>query len=363
MTGKKILIFANEDKGLYTFRGMLIKKLQQQGNVVTVCVPEGKNPELLVKLGVKIIFTPIDRRGMNPFKDFKLYCDYKKIIKKEQPDYIITYTVKCNIYGGLAAHKARVKFYMNIAGLGTSFQKDNLLKRIVVFLYKKPAMRAEKVFFENESNRDIFIKATKIAAEKTVVLPGAGVDLQEYEKIPLPEGEPITFLFLARIMKEKGFEELAEAFGMLKKEFGDKVSLIILGGMEDDYVSCVKQLESDGIMKYYGLQKDVKPFIAKSHCCVLPSYHEGMSNALLECAAMGRALITSNIPGCREAVEENVNGWLVPVQNTEALYEAMKKFVNLSGEQRAVMGEKSRLRMESSFDKRKVVEITLSYFD
>ena len=359
MNGKRILILSNEDKGLYTFRGMLIRSLLASGNEITLCVPKGNSDDLLRSFGAKIIYTEIDRRGTNPLKDLRLFRLYKNIIQEEKPEFIITYTIKCNIYGGRAAYRAGVPYAMNIAGLGTAFQKDNLLKKIVVGLYKKPAKKAKCLFFENEENRKIFVEAVQCAPDKTIVLPGAGVDLEEYPAAPMPPEAPITFLFMARIMKEKGFEELTEAFAQLKRDFGDDVRLNILGGMEENYADMVNRLEKENIVRYFGVQKDVKPYIAESHCCVLPSYHEGMSNTLLECAAMGRPLITTDIPGCREAVIDGQSGFLVPVRNAAALYEALKKFYRLPAERKAQMGMAGRHRMEEMFDKRKVVERTL----
>lgn len=359
MKPKRIVILSNEDKGLYTFRGMLIKSLLASGNEVTLCVPKGNSDDLLRSLDAKIRYTEIDRRGTNPLKDLRLFRQYKSIIREEKPDFIITYTIKCNIYGGRAAYRAGVPYAMNVAGLGSAFQKDNLLKKLVVGLYKKPAEKAQCIFFENEENRKIFVEAIKCASDKTIVLPGAGVDLEEYPAAPMPPESPTTFLFMARIMKEKGFEELAEAFTLLKRDFGDDVRLNILGGMEENYADTVTRLEKENIVTYFGAQKDVKPYIAESHCCVLPSYHEGMSNTLLECAAMGRPLITTDIPGCREAVIDGQSGFLVPVRNAAALYEALKKFYQLSAEQKAEMGMAGRHRMEAVFDKRKVVEMTL----
>lgn len=355
----KILIAANEDRGLLRFRGVLIKTLIEKGYNVTISIPSGECTSDLKALGAEVIETELDRRGINPFADLRLYHRYKEIIRHKQPDYILTYTVKCNIYAGRAAACLRIPYAINITGLGSAFQKDNLLKKLVVGLYKKPAEKAQCIFFENEENRKIFVEVVKCVSDKTIVLPGAGVDLEEYSVAPMPPESPTTFLFMARIMKEKGFEELAEAFTLLKRDFGDDVRLNILGGMEENYADTVTRLEKENIVTYFGVQKDVKPYIAESHCCVLPSYHEGMSNTLLECAAMGRPLITTDIPGCREAVIDGQSGFLVPVKNAAALYEALKKFYQLSAEQKAEMGMAGRHRMEAVFDKRKVVEMTL----
>ena len=324
MKNKKILILANLDVGLYKFRKALIKKLIDQGNEVYISLPKGMLVQNLKEMGCHFIETPVDRRGINPATDFKLMMRYFNILGKIKPDLVITYTIKPNIYGGIAARFKRIPYAVNITGLGTAFQNENMIKKLVVFLYKLSCKKAKTIFFENEGNKQVFIENNIIKESRSCTLPGAGIDLDEYKMTPYPE-----------------------------------VSFDIVGPMEDDYKERIQSLVRNGIIYYYGYQEDVKPFIKKCDCFVLPSYHEGMANTLLECGAMGRPLITSRIHGCMEAVRDGENGYLVDVKDVKGLEEKMMEFIELSYEEKKQMGEKSREVIEERFDKEKVVEMTL----
>lgn len=359
MKSKRILILANLDVGLFKFRKALIQELLNQGNEVFISLPKGPLVQDLQEMGCHFVETKVDRRGMNPATDFKLILKYFKIIQKISPDLVITYTIKPNIYGGIGARILRVPYAVNITGLGTAFQTDNFVKKFVVFLYRRACKGAKTVFFENRGNEEVFLKHHIIKKHQSCLLPGAGIDLQEYQLEDYPkETKNIRFLFIGRIMKEKGIEELLEAAKNLKKVYPE-ISFDLVGPMEDDYKNRIQSLERNGIVCYYGYQSDVKPFIRKSHCFVLPSYHEGMANTLLEAGAMGRPLITSRIHGCMEAVEEGKNGWLVDVKDVKGLEHQMKKFVELSQEEKKKMGLSSRKIMENKFRKEIVVDKTI----
>lgn len=353
-----VLILANDKDGLYNFRKKLIDKLKIFDNKIILAFPSNdvKADENL--FDCRVINTPIDRRGINPFKDYLLYRRYKKIIKEIKPDVVITYTIKPNIYGSLAAKK-KSKYFVNITGLGSAFQKKGLLKKIIILLYKKSLKNVEKVFFENTANKNIFIENNIIPTEKAVVLNGAGVDLQKFEYSEMIDSYPITFLFIGRIMKEKGINEFINAATKLKQEYQDKIKFEIIGNYEEDYKKELETLNDLDIISYYGFQHDVKPYIEKVHCIVLPSYHEGMSNSLLEAAAMGRPLIASDINGCKEAIIEGQSGYLCKVKDSESLYQKMKEYYNLPFENKQKMGQASRKHMEEMFDKNKIVEKTI----
>ena len=276
-----ILILANDKEGLYNFRKKLIDKLKQFDDKIILAFPsiDIKTDEDL--FGCRVINIPIDRRGINPFKDYSLYIRYKKIIKEYKPDMVITYTIKPNIYGSLAT-KNKAKYFVNITGLGSAFQKKGILKNLIIMLYKKALKNVNKVFFENIANQDVFIKNKIIPLDKAIVLNGAGVDLKQYPYMKMQDSKPITFLFIGRIMKEKGIEEFINAALRLKQEYKDNIKFEIIGGYEEDYKKKIDELNCQKIISYYSYQHDVKPYIAKAHCIVLPSYHEGMSNSLLE---------------------------------------------------------------------------------
>ena len=353
----KILILANMDVGLYKFRKELIQELLNQGNEVYISLPNGELISKLEDMGCHFLDTDVDRRGINPKTDFKLLNQYRKIVKKIRPDLVITYTIKPNIYGGMICRWMKIPYATNITGLGTAFQSDGLLKKIVVFLYGIALKKAKVVFFENIQNKQTIIKHKIIKEHQACLLNGAGVNLEEYEFCEYPDTDEIRFLFIGRIMKEKGVDELFEVAERIRKE-NSNVFFDIVGPMEDDYKGRVETLSDNGVINYYGYQEDVKPFIQRCHCFVLPSYHEGMANTLLEAAAMGRPLITSDIHGCKEAVLVGVSGYLVQKGNSEDLYRKMKQFIQLSFEEKEKMGQESRKHMETVFDKKKVVEET-----
>ena len=245
-----------------------------------------------------------------------------------------------------------------MTGLGTAFQKEGLLKKLIVFLYRLSCKRAKVIFFENEANRQLFVEM-KIAREsQTCRLNGAGVNLAHFTFQEYPVHDKYVFLFIGRIMKEKGIDELLEAMKRIIAD-GFCAELHVLGSFEEEYGEKVEKYSKEGWLVYYGYQNDVRPFIAEADCFVLPSWHEGMANTNLECAASGRPVITSNIPGCREAVLEGKSGFLAEKKNSEDLYRVMKRFAEMSIEERKEMGLCGRKHMEEIFDKKKVVEETV----
>lgn len=361
----KVLIICNSATGLLTFRGMLISKLIEKNNSVQIILPDTdveieQNAEMKTEqLGCKLIRIPMERRGMNPVHDIKLLISYYKAVKEINPDMVITYTIKPNIYGGFVCRLLKVPYAANITGLGSAFNGNGLLKRIVTVMYKIAFKKVHTVFFENTENRDTVVDLGIIKSDKVCVLAGAGVDINHFSYSEYPEkGENTRFLFMGRIMREKGMDELLEAIKTLNNE-GYKSTLDILGEFEEDYADRLKEYEQRGLIHYYGYQEDVRPFINKCNCFVLPSWHEGMANTNLEAAAVGRPVITSNIPGCKEAVEDGVTGYLCEAGNSNSLYKVMKKICELSYDELKSMGIAGRKRMEENFDKRKVVEETM----
>lgn len=353
----KIIILANSSKGLFGFRQELIAELLKK-NTVCAYTPDNGSVSAIKALGCEVFDLPVDRRGINPQKDFTLFRRILAILKREKPDLVITYTIKPNIYGGLACCLRSVPYAVNITGLGTAFQNKGILHRIVTIMYKFGLKEAKTVFFENEENRQIFIKLGIVPEQKTCLLMGAGVNLTRYHVTEYPAGETTKFLFMGRVMKEKGIDELFEVMHRLNAD-GIDCSLDLLGSYEEDYKEIIEKYEAEGWLNYQGYQMDVTPFISATHCFVLPSWHEGMANTNLESAASGRPVITTNIHGCLEAVEDGVTGYLVEKKNPDDLYRAMKNFTGLSYEKRKEMGLAGRKRMEKLFDKKNVVENTI----
>lgn len=359
---KEILILANHSGGLYDFRKDLIVELKKQASVTAV-VPHNDRWEELHKLADRVIELPIERRGMNPIHDSKLFHQYRAMLKEVKPDLVLTYTIKPNIYGGLACRIAHTPYAVNITGLGSAIENGGWLKRFVLALYKPALKGAKVVFFENAGNRDTLVATGVVPNGRDIVLNGAGVNLEDYPYQPYPQDGPVRFLFVGRVMHEKGVDELFTAAKRMKQEYGDGVEFHIVGSFEEAYKPVMDELEKAGVVKYHGYQSDMKPFYAMASCIVLPSYHEGMSNVLLEAAASGRPLITSNVPGCREAVENNVSGYLCPAKEADALYDAMQRFTKLPESWRAEMGRRGRERMAQKFSKTAIVAKTIKHLE
>lgn len=354
-----ILVIANNDIGLYKFRKELLQKLIDDGNKVYISLPNGNLVQPMVDMGCKFIETAVDRRGINPVTDLKLFLNYRKMIGKVKPDFIITYTIKPNVYAGIVSAIKHKKYAINITGLGTAFQKQGFFLKLIVMLYKFACKKAHTVIFENCENMKLFLDYRIVKEEQCLLNAGAGVNLEEYPFEEYPPTDKIRFLFVGRIMQEKGIDELFDAAKRIKREY-DNVEFDVVGMYEDNYEETVNRLVDDGIINFYGYQQDVKPFVKQSHCFVLPSWHEGMANTNLECGAMGRPIITSNIHGCLEAVVDGKTGYLVEKKNANDLYEKIKRFIELPYDEKVKMGQASHDHIAEVFDKKKVVSDTIS---
>lgn len=354
---KKILIITNHSYMLYRFRKELIQALMEENEVV-LSMPFVGHEEDFQQMGLRCIDTKVDRRGINPVTDSRMLLTYYKMLKAEKPDLVITYSIKPNVYAGILCRLLRIPYCANVQGLGTAFQKKGLAQ-FVTFLYKAAFRKVQTVFFENAENAAEFERRKILSTSKMTLLPGAGINLEQYQYQSYPNNEKTHFLYLGRIMKEKGMDELFSATEKLHSEYPGKIVLDLVGFFEDEYKEQVERLVEAGVAQFHGFQENPVPYYEKADCVILPSYHEGMSNVLLEAATIGRPLITSDIPGCREAVEEGVTGLLCKVKNEESLYQRMKDFLSLSQEEREQMGRQGHQKMEQEFDKKKVVEMTM----
>lgn len=353
----KILIITNHSYMLYRFRLELIQALMKDHEVV-LSMPFVGHEDDFRTLGLRCINTDVDRRGLNPKTDFHLFQVYRRLLRDERPDLVITYSIKPNIYGGLACRMAGIPYCANVQGLGTAFERRGLAQFVTV-LYRLALAKARTVFFENRANADEFLKRHILPPGRETVLPGAGVNLDKYPCLPYPQNDVIHFLYLGRIMQEKGMDELFAATERLHEELGGRVILDLVGFFEDAYKSRVEQLQKSGIAVFHGFQSDPLPFYAAADCVVLPSYHEGMSNVLLEAAAVGRPVITSDIPGCREAVDDGASGYLCQPRDAGSLYAQMRRMVDLPLDARQAMGRAGREKIVREFDKKRVVQETI----
>lgn len=353
----KILVITNHSYMFWRFRRELMVRLLENHEVV-LSTPFVGHEEDLRALGCRLVETEVDRRGINPVTDSRLIRAYAALLKQERPDLVITYSIKPNIYAGFLCRIKKIPYCVNVQGLGTAFQKKGLAQ-LVTIMYRHAVKKAGTVFFENEGNAALFRARHITPAGQQTVLHGAGINLDDYPCRPYPQRDVIRFLYVGRIMREKGVEELFYAIRNLHEKYGKKVVLDLVGFFEDGYKDQVEALKRDGIATFYGFQEDPRPFYEQADCIVLPSYHEGMSNVLLEGAATGRALIASDIPGCREAVEDGISGYLCPAKDREALLEAMERFMACDPQKRACMGQHGRERMERLFSRKQVVEKTV----
>ena len=328
---KKILFLVNHDVVIYNFRKELVEELLLQGYDVIISSPKGERIKL------------------------RLYQYYKMLIRKIHPDIVLTYTIKPTLYGAIAAEKNGIPCIVNITGLGMALEKKGLLQKILIEIYRRSLRKVQCVFFQNESNLEFF-ERHKIRCRKKVLLPGSGVNIKEYSYEPYPQYPPekTKFLFVGRIMEDKGVDEYLEAAYKIKRTYPD-VEFGMVGFLDGKYQEKMKKYQDNNIIQYYGQQMDMKLFYKKASAVVLPSYHEGMANVLLEAAATGRPVLASNIPGCRETFDEGISGLGFQKKNVESLVEKMKMFIELPREKKELMGKCGREKMEQQFDRGFVV--------
>lgn len=380
---KKVLILSNSASGLYEFRIELIRNLLGN-NEVYISLPEEPNDKYVKAFkseGCHMLHTPFERRGMNPIKDLDLLKTYKDLIKEIKPDVVLTYTIKPNIYGGLAAKSLGVEYIVNITGLGTAILGGGFLSKVLLCMYRVATSKARCVFFQNSSNME-FMKSHGVTGSGEVrLLPGSGVNLTAHPYIPYPpEDSGIEILSVMRIMKDKGIEELLQVIDELwipkDRPVGSDsstgaagaagvenspvpVHFTIAGNYEEEtkalYEPQIERLVEEGKLTYLGFVDDMNPIYERSHIIVHPSYHEGLSNVCLEAAASGRPIVTTDIPGCKETVDEN-SGILCQPKSAESLAQALERMLELTFSEREAMGKAGRAHVEKSFDRNIVIK-------
>lgn len=352
------MFLVNHDVVIYNFRLELVERLVADGHSVVISSPYGERIEDLKALGCQYREIAISRHGMNPVQELKLLKDYIALMKEVKPDIVLTYTIKPNIYGGMVAALLGIPYVANITGLGTAVEKGGLVQRITVLLYKIAFAKVRRVFFQNEENRQFFADR-KIAVKKHGMLPGSGVNLQRFVPLEYPAGEKTEFVFLSRIMKEKGADQYLGAAEAIRQKYPNTV-FHVCGFCEEDYEETLSDLQDRGIIVYHGMVRDVKAVLAETHCTVHPTFYpEGISNVLLESCACGRPIITTDRSGCREVIDDGINGFVVKQRSTEDLIEKIEKFLTLTQEQRRAMGLAGREKVEREFDRQIVVEAYL----
>jgi len=360
----KIILCGSEAYSVNMFRGDLVKDLVTKGHDVIIMANNASKKHLLefTSLGARYINAPISRSSLNPFKDINVCLNFLRVFILEQPDCVLSYTVKPVVWSGIVLRFfPKIRFIGMITGLGYAFggqgRSRSLVYTIVKLLYKLSLANAHSVIFQNPDNKALFIELGLVDPSKACVVNGSGVNLEYFSYHPYHSHENrVSFLMIARLLKDKGILEFLAAARTLKYEYNN-VDFILLGHEDksDNAVSIaeITKLDKEGIISYCGFVNDVREFLVSSTVYVLPSYHEGLPRSILEAMAVGRPIITTNVPGCRETVIDGVNGWLVPKGDSKALAEKMRWFMKMRSETND-MGSNSRQIAVEKFDVKKV---------
>jgi glycosyltransferase involved in cell wall biosynthesis len=359
----RIAIIAGIGVSLIRFRGDLIDSWIAGGHTVIAAAP-GRDVEEKLKIkGVEYFSIPLERAGLNPVKDFVLLLHLIRLFYRVKPDFLFLYTVKPVIYGSLAAYlKPGCRVFSMITGLGYVFsdaENKGLLQKLTACLYRIALKRNEKVFFQNPDDLALFQELRLVAERKCLLVNGSGVNLDYYKPATLPTGAPV-FLMIARLLKEKGFKEYVKAARTIKEKYPEVIFKMIAWQLKGSPsvipADQVERWKAEGLVEIFGETDDVRSYLVESSVYVLPSYREGTPRTVLEAMAMGRAIITTDAPGCRETVIDWVNGFLVPVRDSKSLAAAMERFI-LEPELIAKMGKASRRIAEEKYDVHKVNQV------
>lgn len=356
---KKLLILANSDSAIFKFRSELIEALSAEYHI-GIGIPFGQYMELIKNDKYEFFDIPINRHGLNPFEDYKLIRRYKKLIKEFKPDAILLYTIKPNLYGSIAAKKYQIPCLCNITGLGSALENKGLLQKFLIQMYRYAMQEEHTIFFQNSHGKDFFIKHGIGKDSQYYLLPGSGVNLERFKVLPYPTDSCVRYFFIARVIKEKGIEEFLYVARRFHEEKRN-AEFHICGACEEAYEEILKAEDKIGVITYHGLVKDMRKMYEMASCIVLPSYYpEGQSNVLLEGAASGRPLITTDHPGCREAVNDNITGYLIKKRDKDDLYRKAMLIYEMPVEVRKKMGLNGRKKIEKEFDRKLVINAYMS---
>ncbi len=371
---KTILISSNTSWFIYNFHYRLIEYLIENGYAVAVIAPGDDTTPKIEALGARCYDIGINNMGTNPREEFKLIFDYRKRYKAIAPDIILHYTIKPNIYGSLAAGTLGIPTIATITGLGTVFLRKRFSSGIARTLYKIALRFPKKVFFLNRHDRQLFVDTKLIKSDTAERITGSGIDTEKFKPIKREKSpkDPLRFLLIARLIKDKGIIEFVEAARKIldhnlrsRKKGAREVEFSILGGYYPGNPSAITKeeisaWEEEGTITYLGTSDRVQNVLSTVDCVVLPSYREGISQVLLEAASMEKPIITSNVPGCKEVVDDGINGYLCDAKSVDSLTQQIQKMIALSDELREEMGRRGREKVILEFDEKIVNK---KYFD
>lgn len=364
----KVMIALNTAWNLVNFRSGLIRGLVAHGYEVIAVAPVDKYAHRLSSLGCRYSPLAMDNQGTNPGRDLLLLIRFLKLMRTEKPDVYLGYTVKPNVYGSLAAHALRIPVINNVAGLGTVFTKAGWLNRFVRGLYQIVLSKSARVFFQNDDDRQLFVLGGLVSEAVTDRLPGSGIDLDQFTPEPLPGRLPLRFLLIARMLWDKGVREFVEAASLLKQR-GVDAEFCLLGFLDVQNPTAISRSQMDewvsaGAIRYIGVSDNVREEIVHAECIVLPSfYREGTPRTLLEAAAMARPIVTTDSVGCRDVVDDGINGFLCRPMDASDLAEKMARIAAMSADEREVMGLRGREKVEREFDEQIVIDKYIKAID
>ncbi|MBX2946969.1 MAG: glycosyltransferase family 4 protein [Cyclobacteriaceae bacterium] len=355
----KVAIVLNTSWNIVNFRLSLIKSLQNLGHEIHTIAPVDPYTETLKELGCIHHPLKMDSRGANPIKDFALIFELYSIYRSIRPDVVLHYTIKPNVYGTLAAALLRIPAVNNVCGLGTVFLKKGPLSIIAKFLYRSSFRFARKVFFQNPDDLELFLNKKLVPENAVDLIPGSGIDLKKFASVPYTRNSKFTFLLISRLITDKGIMEYIEAVRKLKRQ-GLDARFQVLGAMDPEHKrgisrDVVQSWINTGTIEYLGTTDDVRQFITKADCIVLPSYREGTPRTLLEAASSSKPIIATNVPGCTQVVEHGVNGLLCNLKDADDLAEKMRTLTLLDDNQLMTYGANGRKKMEAEFDEALVI--------
>lgn len=350
-----VVTTVNAAWNMWNFRRQMLAALLADGHRVTILAPHDDSVEQLVELGCEFRPLKMDMKSLNPIAQLGLFFAILKAFPQLRADIVLGFTIKNNTFGSMAARLLGIPFIPNVTGLGTAFLSGKLLRHLAHLLYRVSFARCPVVFFQNHDDSALFSKLKLVREEQVVVLPGSGIDLAQFAQSPLPaQDNPVRFLMIARLLRDKGVVEYVEAAKMVRQTHPD-TRFLLLGpaGSENRTAFSAEQAnewERTHGIEYLGPCDDVRPHIEEAHCVVLPSYREGAPRTLIEAAAIGRPLIASDVPGCRDIVDDGKNGLLCKVRDAESLASAMRRFLGMEPRQWAVMGQSGRDKMVREYD-------------